>query len=136
MNHILNEHVDAFTVDADVHTDKLREWREQGMNVALLDLRRAYLQIRAHESLWVYQTVLIKGERYCIPRLGFGLNVVPMIMKAIFSTVLTQEERTMKATSTYIDDIYVNEGTVSADEVKAKLEYFGLTCTHPERLKC
>ena len=37
-------------------------------------------------------------------------------MKAIISTVLAQE-------------------IVSADEVKAKLESFGLTCKEPERLK-
>ena len=68
-------------------------------------------------------------------RLGFGLNVAPMIMKGIVSTVLAQEERTMKATSSYIDDIYVNVEIVSVDEVKVKLESFGLTCKDPERLK-
>ena len=128
----LNEHVDAFTADADVCTTKLREWHQQEVNVALLDLRRAYLQVRVYESLCAYQMVLIKGERCC---LGFGLNVVPMIMKAIVSTVLTQEEQTMKAVSSYIDDIYVNEDIVFVDEVKTKLECFGLTCKVPERLK-
>ena len=68
-------------------------------------------------------------------RLGFGLNVMPMIMKAIVSTVLEQEEGTMKATSSYINDIYSNEEVISADEVKAKLESFGLTCKDPECLK-
>ena len=58
-----------------------------------------------------------------------------MIMKAIISTLLAQEEQTMKATSSDIDDIYVIEDIVSADEVKTKLEYFGLTCKDPERLK-
>ena len=61
--------------------------------------------------------------------------MVPMIMKAIVSTVLAQEERTMKATSSYINDIYVNEEVISADEVKANLESFGLTCKDPEYLK-
>ena len=104
--------------------------------MALLDLRRTYLPVQVHESLWAYQTVLIKGERYCLVRLGFRLNVAPMmIMKAIVSTVLAQEERTMEAMSPYIDDIYVNEEIQSADEVKAKLESFGLACKDPERLK-
>ena len=60
-----------------------------------------------------------------------------MIVNAIVSTmtVLAQEKQTMKVTSSYIDDIYVNEKIISADEVKAKLEYFGLTCKDSERLK-
>ena len=53
--------------------------------------------------------MLIKGKRYCLTQLGSGLNVVPMLMKAIVSAVLAQEERMMKAMSSYIDDIYVNE---------------------------
>ena len=44
----LNTHVDAFTANADVCTDKLREWRRQGTNVTVIDLRRAYLQVRVH----------------------------------------------------------------------------------------
>ena len=54
----LNSHVDAFTANADVCADKIREWRRLGTNVAIVDLRRAYLQIRVHESLWSYQTNL------------------------------------------------------------------------------
>ena len=56
-------------------------------------------------------------------------------MKAIASTVLAQEEWMMKAMSSYIDDIYVNEEVISAAEVKVKLESFGLTCKDPECLK-
>ena len=41
----------------------------------------------------------------------------------------------MKAMSSYIDDTYVNKDMVSADDVKMKLESFGLTCKDPERLK-
>ena len=48
----LNSHVDAFTANADVCADKIREWRRLGTNVAIVDLRSAYLQIRVHESLW------------------------------------------------------------------------------------
>ena len=55
-----------------------------------------------------------------------------MIIKAIISTVLVQEEWMMKATSSFIDDIYVNEEEISADEAKAKLESFSLTCKDPE----
>ena len=66
----LNSHVDAFTTNADVCADKIRGWRRLGTNVAIVDLRRAYLQIRVHESLWSCQTVIFRGQRYCLTRLG------------------------------------------------------------------
>ena len=78
----LNQHIDAFTADSDVCAEKLREWSQQGTNVAVLDLAKAYLQIRIHDSLWPYQTVIFKGRRYCLFCLGFGLNVALVIMKA------------------------------------------------------
>ena len=40
-----------------------------------------------------------------------------------------------RATSTYVDDIYVNEDIISADKVKSRLEFFGLTSKDPARLK-
>ena len=73
----LNDHVDPFTVRADICTEKLREWRRAGSNVSMLDLCKAYLQVRVHQSLWSNQTVLFKGRRYCLTRMGFGLNVAP-----------------------------------------------------------
>ena len=57
--------------------------------MALLDLRRGYLEVQVQESLWAYQTVLIKGERYYLTWLDF--------IKAIVSTVLAQEEWMMEA---------------------------------------
>ena len=113
----LNQHVDTFTANADVCVAKLREWRQKRSNVALLDLKRASLQIRVHESLWPFQTVMIKGKRYCLTHLGFGLNVAPIIMTAIIKTVLMQDEFTVKATSAYVDDIYINEDIMFADAV-------------------
>ncbi|GAB1604160.1 uncharacterized protein LOC115211658 [Argonauta hians] len=108
---------------------------EQGANVSLLDLRKAYLQVRVDESLWPFQTVMYKGRRYCLTRLGFGLNVAPMIMKAIVNTVLQQERGIDEATSAYIDDIYVNESIASAVRVREKLAEFGLVCKDPEYIK-
>jgi len=46
----LNRHVDAFTARADVCAEKLHEWRRQGTKVAVIDLRRAYLQVSM--NLW------------------------------------------------------------------------------------
>ena len=68
----LNSRVAAFTANADVCADKIREWRRLGTNVAIVDLRRAHLQIRVHESLWPYQTVIFRGQSYCLARLGLG----------------------------------------------------------------
>ena len=56
------DYIDTLTPDADVCRTKLREWHQQGVNVALLGQWSTYLQIRVHESLWAYQMVLIKRE--------------------------------------------------------------------------
>ena len=109
--------VDVFTANADVCAAKLREWQQKGSNVSLLNLKRAFLQVRVQKTLWPFQTVKIGGQRYCRTRLGFGLNVAPLIMKAIVSAVLSQEEAS-------IDNIYVNE------DVMPRLE-----CKDPERLE-
>ena len=77
--------------------------------------------------------VIIKGKRYCLTRLGFGLNVVPLIMKIIVKIVLEQDELMKRATSAYLDDIYVNEDTVSVNEVKSRFESFGLPSKDPTR---
>ena len=86
---LLNYHVDVFTANADVCAAKLCEWQQKGSNVSLLDLKRAYLQVRVQKTLWPFQTVKIGGQRYCLTRLGFGLNVAPLIVKAIVSAVLS-----------------------------------------------
>ena len=77
----LNSYLDAHTANADVCAEKLREWRRRGTAAALIDLRKAYLQIHVDESLWPYQTVVFHGRRYSLTRLGFGLNVAPLVLK-------------------------------------------------------
>ncbi|MPC58730.1 uncharacterized protein LOC123504848 [Portunus trituberculatus] len=62
----LNTHICAYTADADVCADKLWEWRKQGENVSVIDLAKAYLQIKIDNFLWPYQTVKFKGQRYCL----------------------------------------------------------------------
>ena len=66
--------------------------------------------------------------------LGFGLNVAPLIMKAIVSTVLSQEEAVGHAASAYIY-IYINEDVMPATRVREHLARFGLECKDPERLE-
>ena len=100
----------------------------------MLDLCRAYLQVHVDKSLWPFQTVKIKGQRYCLTCLGFGLNVAPIIMRSIINMVMAQDETIQGATYSYIDDIFVNESACTAACVRDHLQ-FGLTCKDPERLR-
>ena len=131
----LNDHVDPFMAHADICTEKLREWRGAGLNVSVLDLRKAYLQVGVHQSLWSYQTVLFKGRRYCLARMRFGLNVAPSIMQTIVDAILTKDKRIQWATSAYIDDVYVDESIVPEARVKEHLYSFGLFSKETKRLQ-
>ena len=76
--------------------------------MSVLDLRKAYLQVHVHRSLWPFQTMMVKEQRYCLTRMGFGLNVAPSIMQAIVETVLSNDVTVQQTTSAYIDDIFMN----------------------------
>ena len=127
----LNEHVNAYTENANVCAQTMREW-QQGLKANIVDLCRAYLQIQIDKSLWPFQTVKIKGQRYCITRLGFRLNVAPQIMWSVVKAVIGQDGTVNSATSSYVDDIFVNESVCLAAQVKTHLELSGLTCKDPE----
>ena len=131
----LNDHMDPFTAHADICTERLRGWQRIVSNVSVLDLRKAYLQVRVHQSLWSYQLVLFKGRGYCLTRMGFGLNVAPSIIQTIVDAILTKDKRIQLATSAYIDDVYVDESIVPAARVKEHLCSFGLLSKEPERLQ-
>ena len=60
-----NTHVDAYSVKANVCTSKFREWRQQGLNINLLDLKSTYLQVCINEPLWPYKTIIFQGRKYC-----------------------------------------------------------------------
>ena len=49
-------------------------------------------------------------------------------MKAVLDKVLSQDEKIWKGTSSYIDDILVNEDVVSVRSVLNHLEMYGLHC--------
>ncbi len=63
-------------------------------------------------------SVRVDGKRYCLTHLGFGLNVAPLIMKAIISMVLAQEETVGCTVSAYIDDMYINEDLMPVTHVR------------------
>ena len=131
----LNDHVDPFMAHADICTEKLREWRRTGLNVSVLDFRKAYLQVRVHQSLWSYQTILFKGQRYCLTRMVFGLNMAPSIMQTIVDAILMKDKCIQRATSAYTDDVYVDKSIVPVARMKEHLYSFGLCSKEPERLQ-
>ena len=74
-----------------------------------------------------------KGQIYCLTRLGFRLSSAPKIMAAVLKTVLTKDDAVKRATSSYIDDVQVEEAEVTAEKVRDHVKTYGLT-TKPELL--
>ena len=72
-------------------------------SVLLLDLRNAYLQIHVDKALWPFQTVILRGQRFCLTRLGFGLNMAPLIMKSVIDAIIYQNHTIKRATLAYVD---------------------------------
>ena len=66
--------------------------------------------------------------------MGLGLNVAPSIMRAIVEAAFSEDDAVQKATSAYIDDVFINEDIVSATRVKQHLANFGLKSKEPERV--
>lgn len=94
----------------DICSHKLKEWWEKGDNMFLLDLRRdAYPQVPVAFSDYAPENRLTW--------LGFGLNVVPLIMRSILDTVLSQDDSIGRAILSYINDIYINESMFSAKQL-------------------
>ena len=78
--------------------------------------------------------MIFRGQRYCLTRLGFGLNVAPSVMKAVLTAVLPQDETVDRATSSYLDDIFINEDVASVQCVENHLSRYGLECKPAERV--
>lgn len=85
--------IDAFTANVGFCSVKLRDWCQEGANVAVPTKSvSSCLQVQAHESLWPYQTVMIKGKRFSLIPLEFSLRLGPLVMKSVINTVRSQEE--------------------------------------------
>ncbi|XP_067939562.1 uncharacterized protein [Watersipora subatra] len=89
-------------IDVAVCQEKLWAWRKRDNQASILDLRKAYLQIHRSEQLQRFQLVKFKGQLYVMKRMGFGLN-----------------------------DIWVDESVVSAEEVRRLLSKYGLETKEP-----
>lgn len=101
--------------------------------IALVDLPKAYLQLHIDQSLWPYQTV-VSGAPYCLTQLGFGLNIMPLVMKKILSTKLSWDKRISHAISSNLDDILVDEKVALVEEVEKHLRGYSLDCKPAERV--
>ena len=131
----LNSFVSSHTGSSAICDDTIRRWRKIGDNVALLDLRKAYLQLHVDRSLWRHQVVKFKGRHYYLTRLGFGINCAPRIMSRILGEVLKLDEKVHRATDNYLDDIIVNQDIATAEVVSRHLLSFGLV-TKPAEALC
>ena len=101
----------------------------------LLDLRNAYLQIHIDKALWPFQTVIFRGQRFCLTWLGFGLNVVPLIMKFYIDAIISPDHTIKSATSAYVDDILINESLVPVLHVQQHFLDYGLVSKDLVRLR-
>lgn len=128
----LNKYVENNTAESVVCDETLRNWRKKKGPVKLLDLKKAYLQLRVKKEFWEYQVVRFKGRNYYLTRLGFGLCCAPKIMNAVLRKVLSLHPKIHQATDNYIDDIIIDETIISAEEVKDHLLRFGLVAKPPE----
>lgn len=112
--------------------DLLRAWRQKGGRCSIMDLRRAYLQVCVDPELWSFQAVRWNGKDYLLTRLGFGLASAPKIMTRIVEAVTGADDQISASVSSYIDDLYVVEGKVTAAEVREHFSHWGLTAKPPE----
>ena len=127
----LNTYISSHTEDSQVCAQKLREWRKWGESIAIVDLRKAYLQIGVEEKLWPYQVIRWNGETFCLTRLGFGLNIAPKAMRCILQFVLQTDPEVAEATDSYVDDIVVDTSKVPVERVVQVLKSFGLEAKEP-----
>ena len=114
--------------DPPVCGDTLRRWRTAGKKLALLDIRKAYLQIHVSPELYRYQVVLWEGQTYVMTRMGFGLSVAPKIMDVVVKYVT----QVFDNVDNYYDDLLVP--TESVDAVAARLLEYSLPTKAAEPL--
>lgn len=132
---LLNKHIESHTGGATpLCASRIRQWRQLGSHCSILDLKRAYLQVRVAPDLWRFQAVSWQGKTYLVTRLGFGLSSAPKIMTQIVEYVLSVDNVIAANVSNYIDDLYVNEEGINCYKVREHLSRWGLEAKEPEKL--
>ncbi|XP_065182549.1 uncharacterized protein LOC135813378 [Sycon ciliatum] len=109
--------------------EKLRSWRQAGDNFHILDIRKAYLQVRLDPSLARFQTVIYKGKPYVMMRMGFGLGIAPKLMSLIVQYVTGP----YPTVDSYVDDLFVPDDLVTT--VEDEMVKFGLPTKPAECLR-
>ena len=116
-------------VGALVCGQKLREWRRRGVECAVVDVSKAYLQVHIDPSLMPYQTVKLDGVTYVMERMGFGLSVAPKVMDSIVKFAL----ESVPDADNYVDDVVAPDDQLNA--VKDALGRYGLPTKLAESLE-
>ena len=114
--------------DSPVCGDTLRAWCQADTDSVLLDVKKAYLQVRVDPSLAHYQVVMVNGVKYVMTRMGFGLSIAPKVMDAIIKYVT----RGCADVDNYVDDLRVPSAQVNHEV--AQMSHFGLETKPAEQL--
>ena len=125
----LNKLIKSFPgADAPACVEKLRLWRAAGPaeEHQLLDIRKAYLQVHLSPELLRYQTVIWKGQKFVMTRMGFGLSIAPKFLDIIVQWVT----REFSDVDNYADDLCVP--SADSSNVAAALAEYGLPTKDPE----
>ena len=117
----LNEQIVSHPgAEAPVCGEKLREWRQRCPEAALVDIRKAYLNVRIRPDLQRFQVVAFDGRLYVMERMGFGLAIAPKMMDLFVKYAL----RDCPDTDNYVDDIFTPDD--QAEVVSSTLQSYGL----------
>ena len=79
-------------------------------------------------------TLVFKGKWYCLTMLRLCLNLAPLIMQSLLMASSAQDETINRATSAYIENIFINKDMASVESMRKHLELYGLTGKDPEKL--
>ena len=117
----LNEFLRCETQESlnEVCSDELRRWRRCSGG-DLLDISRAYLQVRLLDELQKYQRAVYKGKVYRATRLMFGINIGCKVLHVILKEIL-KEFLAAEQIGIYRDDILVFDQP-NREEIREKVK--------------
>ena len=115
-------------------TEALRQWRRMGPKCKLVDIRKAYLQIRLDKSLRSFQCLSVNGTMYVMTRMAFGLSIARNVLDSIVEYVLRSTFPDDSSWSNYVDDILVDDDRSDASLVASSLAGFALPVKEPVHL--
>ena len=114
-------------------TDALRSWRKKHSQCVVLDIRKAYLQIRLEDDLKSYLGIKIDGKLYVVNRMVFGLACARKVLDKVVGYII-DNHLPKDACDNYVDDVFTDTDIVSVEEVVAVFNSFGLPFKEPSQL--